>query len=318
VFNFLHCVAWQIFASTLFVSFGAVTLRSGSMQLAEIADRCGASATYENGGKICHVCGKNFKLQCKQNSACYSINGVNVYGQYPVAGDAWRLRLNEQDWEKIIAPLLKHQAIGQVTCVCIDPGHGGSDPGSQVVRGGMCEKQLTLDIAQRVQMLLEARGIVTVLTRRNDSFVALKDRSAIANSAKCDLFVSIHFNAAENVTAEGIETYILPCQGMHSTARQQNTNIKDKEFFPNNLCDKFNLYLGYCLQRELSRIHSVNDRGLRCGRFLVLESTRCPAALVECGFLTGNHEGQRIANEQYRQKIAQAICDGICAYGSIR
>jgi N-acetylmuramoyl-L-alanine amidase len=243
---------------------------------------------------------------------------VNIYGQHPVSGGPDQLKISGLDWRRVIAPLLSPPVIPPLRCVCIDPGHGGSDPGSQMQRHGLVEKQLTLDVARRLRTLLEAKNIRVVLTREEDNFIALANRPSIANRSGCDLLLSIHFNAADGSGAEGVETYILPSQGTASTARLQNLSAKDREFFPNNRHDGKNLHLGYCLQRELGTLQLSKDRGLRRGRFLILENANCAAALVECGFLTGASEGQRIGNPQHRQAIAQALCRGICVYGNCR
>ncbi|MDR2576601.1 MAG: N-acetylmuramoyl-L-alanine amidase [Puniceicoccales bacterium] len=317
MFHCLHFAALPLCTATLVGNLGAIPTRCTAIPLSELARRSESVASYEESGNVGRLQGKNLQVKCRHNSACYCLNGVNIYGQCPVSGSAGHLRVSEQDWHRVLVPLLSPPPIAPIRCVCIDPGHGGSDPGSRVASLGLEEKKLTLDIARRLQTLLEMRGIRCILTRKTDEFIPLKNRSMAANHNNCDLFVSIHFNAADNISAEGIETYILPCQGMPSTSRLQNVSGKDREFFPNNRCDEQNLYLGYCLQKELHRIPMTKDRGLRRGRFVVLESTQCPAALVECGFLTAKGEGQRIVNERYRQEIAQALCDGICAYGSI-
>jgi N-acetylmuramoyl-L-alanine amidase len=171
-------------------------------------------------------------------------------------------------------------------------------------------------VAKRLQKLLQKRGFEVMLTRSGDSYVPLEVRAAVANRAKCDLFICIHFNAADSPRAEGVETYIIPLQGAASTARLQNPTSSDRKFYVNNRYDEKNLCLAFCLQRELRSIKSSNDRGVKRGRFKVLEGVNCPAALVECGFITGSQEGHRIGTGEHRQAIASALCEGICAYGA--
>ncbi|MDR2664552.1 MAG: N-acetylmuramoyl-L-alanine amidase [Puniceicoccales bacterium] len=283
-----------------------------------LSGRCGGTVSYGDGGRCGTVRGKNLELQCRLNGACYRLNGVNVYGQRPVAGQPGRLRISREDWDRVVVPLLSPPAVAPLRRVCIDPGHGGRDAGARRSRGNLEEKNLTLDVAKRLGALLKKRGIDAVFTRSGDQFIALEDRAAAAGSAKCDLMVCIHFNAADSPRAEGIESYILPSQGSASTARLNSPSQKDKKFCINNRYDEKNLYLAYCLQRELRTLRSATDRGVKRGRFKVLEDADCPAVLVECGFLTSAGEGARIADGNYRQAIASALCEGICSYGGCR
>ncbi|MDR0679208.1 MAG: N-acetylmuramoyl-L-alanine amidase [Puniceicoccales bacterium] len=303
-----------VFAS-LFLSSGLFAAPGDYLGLDVLSDRCGGAVSYGEGGRCGTVRGKNLELQCRLNGACYRLNGVNVYGQCAVAGQPGRLRIGRSDWDLLIVPLLSPPAIVPPRRVCVDPGHGGRDMGAGRARGNLEEKNLTLDVAKRLEVLLKRQGVEVLLTRSGDQFVALEDRSAIANNGKCDLMVCIHFNAADSPRAEGIETYILPSQGSSSTARLHSPSAKDKKFCVNNRHDEKNLYLAYCLQKELKGLRSAVDRGVKRGRFKVLENADCPAVLVECGFLTASGEGARIADGNYRQAIANALCEGICSYG---
>jgi N-acetylmuramoyl-L-alanine amidase len=283
-----------------------------------LSSRCGGGVSYSEGGNCGTVRGSHAELQCWLNSARYRINGVHVYGQNPAAGQAGRLRISKEDWNRVIVPLLSPPAAVPLRRVCIDPGHGGRDSGAHRNRGNLDEKALTLDVARRLQRLLQKHNIDVILTRSADNFVSLENRSAAANRAQCDLLLCIHFNAADSPKAEGIESYILPVQGSASTARLQSPSAQDQKFCINNRHDEKNLYLAYCLQRELRALKSAADRGVKRGRFKVLEGANCPAVLVECGFLTGASEGGRIADGDYRQAIAAALYDGICSYGAIK
>jgi N-acetylmuramoyl-L-alanine amidase len=278
--------------------------------LAELARRCGGTVSYANGGRVGTVQARDCCLAFRHNSACHRLNGVSVYGQYATGGEPGALAVDSADWNQVLAPLLTPTAVGPLRCVCVDAGHGGRDSGT--VQGPLLEKNLTLDIALRLQKLLEERHIATVLTRNGDTFIPLERRPEIA--AHCDLLVSIHCNAAETPTAEGIETYVLPAQGSAPTARLSRPGAQDQRAFPNNRCDERNLWLGYCLQRQLVAIAGTRDRGVRRGRFLVLKASHCPAALVECGFLTNEGEGRRLGTEEHRDAIARALCQGICHY----
>ncbi|MDR3117398.1 MAG: N-acetylmuramoyl-L-alanine amidase [Puniceicoccales bacterium] len=301
-----------IFFGLALLSWGRAL--AGGIGLAEVARRCGGSLSYGQEGRVGTVQAENCCLTFRHNSACHRLNGVSVYGQHPTRGDPGALVLDSADWNRVLAPLLTPAGAWPLGRVCIDAGHGGRDSGT--VQGTLQEKNLTLDIALRLQRLLEEKHIATVLTRGGDTFVPLERRPEIAGG--CDLLVSIHCNAAETASAEGIETYVLPAAGTSPTARLDRPGAQDQRTFPNNRCDEQNLWLGYCLQRQLVAIGGTRDRGVRRGRFLVLRACHCPAALVECGFLTHGEEGRRLGTEEHREAIARAICRGICHYGGRR
>jgi N-acetylmuramoyl-L-alanine amidase len=299
----------------IFAVLLATSAAAAPIGLSELARRCQGACAYAAGGKEGTVTGKNFQLTCRQNSAAYRLDGVHVYGQHPTGGEAGRLTVDGDDWMHVFMPLLSPPAVPAVRRVCIDAGHGGKDSGSVHRGGALVEKNLTLAIALRLKELLEKRHISVVLSRENDRFVALDDRPALANAADCDLFISIHFNAADSPAADGVETYLMPPRGMPSTARLGRPTEQDRRIYPNNRCDERNIWLAYCLQKQLASLPGTKDRGVRWGRFQVLKTARCPAALVECGFLTSEGEGKRIGTAEHREAIARALCEGICHYG---
>lgn len=168
--------------------------------------------------------------------------------------------------------------------VVIDAGHGGHD------RGGMPgqripEKGYALDVAKRLEGVLRAAGYKTVMTRRNDTFVSLGDRSSIANQQRSMIFVSIHFNAASNRDAHGIETY-------YSSGRASSA-------------------LARAIHSKVLRATGEEDRRVRSRRFYVLRRTKGPAVLCELGFLTNRDEARKITKSSYRQKLAEAVAAGI-------
>lgn len=170
------------------------------------------------------------------------------------------------------------------TTVVIDAGHGGADPGA--VWSGICEKRLCLDVAQRVESALRARGMNVAMTRRGDRTVSLDSRAAIANRFQRAVFVSIHFNANRNRSVSGLETHYRSDEGR---------------------------MLASAIQRALARQVPGVSRGIDWEDFKVLRTTRMPAVLVECGFLSHRAEAARCATASHRQKIADAIVAGILA-----
>jgi N-acetylmuramoyl-L-alanine amidase len=205
------------------------------------------------------------------------------------------------------------------TLVVLDAGHGGADPGAgaadratngAAVDAAMLEKAIVLDLAQRVAAILEACDIAVKLTRHSDRFLTLDRRARLARRWGADAFVSIHVNHAPLASATGIETYIMPSAGYPSTA----SRIPDQTRYRGNFADAANTLLGLYIHRELVVRTGAVDRGLKRARFEVLRATSCPAALVECGFLSNADERSALASDAYRQKIAQGIARGIVAY----
>jgi len=174
-------------------------------------------------------------------------------------------------------------AFGQSRTIVIDAGHGGFDRGG-VPGQRISEKDKCLDVAQRLKGILQAEGYRVIMTRDSDVFIPLPTRVAIANSNRGASFVSIHFNCASRVGANGIETYYYSSDSA-SLAASIHRNV-------------------------VSGAPSEN-RGIRRRGFYVLRRTSIPAVLVECGFLTNPTEGRLALTGDYRQKLAEQIARGI-------
>lgn len=171
--------------------------------------------------------------------------------------------------------------------VAIDPGHGGDDVGA-IGRDGLLEKSVNLPMALTIARQLQQQGVTTVLTRSDDRDVSLESRVVQAETANASLFVSIHANAISLSRPEvnGLETYYY-----QSGQR-----------------------LAQSIHNSILRRLSVRDRGVRQARFYVLRKTSMPAVLVEVGFVTGEEDSRNLSNPSYRQKMAEAIADGIIEY----
>jgi len=199
--------------------------------------------------------------------------------------------------------------------VVLDPGHGGDDSGSIV--GSILEKDLTLDVAQRVDQLLRAKGIPTLMTRIDDRFVSLGHRAWLANRVRNSIFVSIHFNEGERPVASGVETYYanrqsLPLPRLISwipfllpQASSDSPNIESQS-------------LARFIQRSLVAQTQAVDRGAKGGQFFVIAHVTHPAVLVEGGFLSSKEEMGKLANADYREQLAAAITGGILHYRDAR
>ncbi|MCA1659331.1 MAG: N-acetylmuramoyl-L-alanine amidase [Verrucomicrobiaceae bacterium] len=194
--------------------------------------------------------------------------------------------------------------------VVIDPGHGGQDSGT--TKTGMVEKELTLDLAHRLQRQLQERGLATLLTRTDDSYVALADRTAIANEQQECVFVSIHFDEAGRAEATGIETFYaahpitFPGRVASWLPFLQRTSSE-----PPNVESQS---LATFIQESLVAHTQAVNRGTRPQQFFVIANVRHPAVLVEGGFLTNKEDVAKLANNDYREQMATAITEGILRY----
>ena len=203
-----------------------------------------------------------------------------------------------------------HKKAEPFALVILDPGHGGQDSGA--IAGGVLEKDLTLDIARRVDRLLSAQGVMTLLTRNGDSYVSLGDRAQMINRVDNAVVVSIHLNDGLRPNVSGIETYF---------AAQQDTGIPViaswLPFLQKVANPRPNLQsqsLAQFIQQQLIvRTQAVN-RGTKAQQFYVLANVRHPAVLVEGGFLTGKNDIGKLADANYRELLAAGIADGILKY----
>lgn len=244
------------------------------------------------------------------------INEVSVYLGWPLAYYGKELWISKVDFEQVIRPILTPQVfpdVPRLKRIIIDAGHGGKDPGAINTELKLREKYLAVDLAKRLQAGLEKNGYQVVLTRSEDVFIGLEERCEMANREDADLFVSLHFNAAGSPKVRGVETYAFTPQGQASTARSELSS-SDKVDYPANRFDSWNCLVAYYVQRELAAALPTPDRGLRRARFAVLKNLNCPGILVESGFVTHPTEGRNIGSWRYRQKIADAILEGILTY----
>ena len=243
------------------------------------------------------------------------INDVGVRLLFPLVPKPDGLWISRMDirstFEPVVSPpRLRHGAV--LRSICLDPGHGGKDPGFQV--GSNQEKKFTLLLSQELQAQLKRAGWKVTLTRSRDAFVELPSRPDIARRRKADLFVSLHFNATEASagTVKGAEVYCLTPPGAPST--NAGGEGGGAGWFPGNRYNDENMFLAYQLQRTLTHEVSVEDRGVHRARFWVLRDAAMPAVLIEAGFLSHPIEGRRIFSSSYRRQLATAIVDGIEAY----
>ncbi len=224
-------------------------------------------------------------------------------------------------------PASRPQPCGIGTIV-IDPGHGGKDTGA-IGCNGLYEKNVVLDIGLRLRKIIRRNfNCKVVMTRDRDVFIPLDERPGIAVQNDADLFISIHANASRDPAAHGIETYLLNLTKdrhiMQVAERENMTELKSmgpleailKDLILDSKRDD-SLRLAHCVQSCLIsdlRKYDVKNKGVKQGPFLVLYGASMPSILTEVGFITNPEEEARLARPAYRQKIAQAIFDGIKKY----
>ncbi|HMA66298.1 MAG TPA: N-acetylmuramoyl-L-alanine amidase [Desulfosalsimonadaceae bacterium] len=215
--------------------------------------------------------------------------------------------------------------------IVIDPGHGGKDYGAPGYLSGVHEKMVALEISRKLaKKLRQELGCEVLLTRRNDKYLTLEERTAIANTEKADLFLSIHANAARNHRAYGIETYFLNLTTDESAisvaARENATSKKNISELDSILQDLLNnarinesSRLATCVQDSLcsylsERYSRINNKGVKQAPFYVLLGAQMPSILVETSFISNPRECRRLTNEKYQSAVCAAIVKGVKRY----
>lgn len=212
--------------------------------------------------------------------------------------------------------------------VILDAGHGGEDTGAMY--GSAMEKDIVLDIARRTQRILAEAGIASDLTRNDDYFITLDERSRIANRHPGAIFISIHANAASAGNAEGIETYYLSSKISDRQRAQWAATEYDLKTAGGALSPKLEVLaaekmsydtrnrskiLAQFVQSNIIENMSEVDRGVKQENFSVLrESFFGPAILIETGFLSHTNTRNKLSTPAYRQNIADNIAKGIILF----
>lgn len=234
--------------------------------------------------------------------------------------------------KKTAAPAIKSKplAISGIRKIVLDPGHGGKDPGAIGI-GGIAEKDIVLAIAKKLaKKLQQEMGLEVVLTRKDDRFIPLEDRTAIANAEGADLFLSLHMNASPNGEAKGLETYYLDNTtdeaSLRLAARENGTsrrNVSDLQFILSDMTQNMKLEdsitLAHHLQHSLvdglsTKLADVKDLGVKKSLFSVLVGARMPSVLVEMFFITNKTEGRAMSQEGYQNAVVDALYEGIVKY----
>jgi len=233
-----------------------------------------------------------------------------------------------------IAGLSSVETSSRVHVIVLDAGHGGKDRGT-IASSGMDEKEIVLDVAKRLRMLLESSGIKVIMTRDTDDFISLPQRTIIATRSGADLFVSIHVNSNPDHAVSGFLVYYLdtvPRKDLVEEQRRENAHLllqslsaKDSTLLQDIVTDMMNTVktsqsqkLARMMVREAHAEPGVKVRGdgIRLCHFFVVRNTLIPAVLVETGFLSNHQEHGKLISPLYRQKMAEVIARGVLDYAN--
>ncbi len=253
-----------------------------------------------------------------------------------LSGPAYRRVFHLLEPFRVVIDVAKHPpgsspkgASRSVERVAIDAGHGGIDPGA-LGPSGLKEKEVTLAVAHKLAPILARLGIQVALTRDDDRFVTLEERTARANAFGADLFVSIHCNAAENKTRRGVETYVLDTTTSDMAGRvaarenatsQAASNEVAQLLASMRLADQATRSTRFAELLQRSGLASLGtqysdvlDGGVHRAAFYVLVGARMPAVLFETSYISNALEEERLGSADYQQRLADAIANAIKAY----
>ncbi|HTY09381.1 MAG TPA: N-acetylmuramoyl-L-alanine amidase [Candidatus Edwardsbacteria bacterium] len=238
----------------------------------------------------------------------------------------------------VVRPHSRNGEARAIRKVVIDPGHGGKDPGALGTKGTQ-EKDINLDIGLKLKTILEDDyGLIVVMTRSDDTFIPLKDRTALANKEAADLFISVHCNSAPRKkrllkTMRGFETYFLSVaktDDARATAAMENSAVEfeqpqkkvgDQDEVQFILWDMIqNEYLiessdlAELIEQSLAGKIAIPARGISQAGFYVLNGAYMPAVLVETAFVSHKDDEKLLKTDAFREKIALGIANGIAAF----
>jgi N-acetylmuramoyl-L-alanine amidase len=216
--------------------------------------------------------------------------------------------------------------------IVIDPGHGGHDTGT-IGPNGLLEKDLVVDVGRRLGKLLETRmGAEVVYTRKDDAFIPLETRTAIANKERADLFVSIHANSSRDPNARGVETYYL---NFTSSRDAMEVAARENAVSEKSIYELGDLVKKIALKEKIAESHEfasdvqqalqsglalgtagVRDRGVKKAPFIVLIGANMPSILAEISFVSNPTDERKLETSEYRQRIADSLYRGIAKYAS--
>ena len=253
----------------------------------------------------------NLVMTWKVGSQSIYVNNIKFNLSFPIASKGDMAMISTVDLAKLLDPVVRPSYIKKpinFNTVVIDAGHGAHDSGAKGVYG--LEKNYALDMALRLETALKKAGFKTLLTRRDDTFLTLGQRVAIANKQKDAIFISLHFNSSGSRDANGSETYALAPQGTRSTNGVSELSSPLSCYTR----DAENIALATAVHAHV--IHDLRsvDRGIKRARFNVLRGINKPAILFEGGFVTNKAEGKLINDPAHRQRMVDSMAQAVVKF----
>ncbi len=269
------------------------------MQLGPSRDGCNiASAS----GRVAFTFDKNYG----------SINGTSVNYLFPALLRGGEPLVSEQDFFLVVDPVLRNRSLGRqnIRVIMIDPGHGAQDNGASGRK--YREKDLTLQMAVKLRAALLAKGYSVILTRESDVYPSLEDRTNLCKKVNPDLFISVHCNASNDKSVNGVETYAPTPPGAPSTGDSKPGYNK----YSGNAFDKNNYRLAFEVQQALVSSTKAFDKGVKHARFFVIKNATCPAVLVETGFISNPAEEASLGSQSRQNAVVSSIAAAVAKYAA--
>lgn len=331
----------KIILAVIFVFFlagcgGRASVRkavSGSLTLKELCDQNAIPWHWDSVSQVVTLNHRDVMVKILVGSNLVMMDNQSISLSEPIKVSRGDIIVPPDFKAKVIDQLLKEVSyvIKKFREVVVDAGHGGKDPGA-IGRNGLREKEVVLDISRKLKENLEKAGIKVVMTRDQDEFISLEERTEIASLSNADLFVSIHANSSRSRAANGLEVYYLResdymkkqedvwaknFEGKLTTLdiSKDSANLKD---ILNDLMTQYkkgeSRHLAEHVSNSTPQQINAKNRGIKAAGFFVLRNTLIPAILVEVGFLTHAEEEDMLRDSAYRQKIAEGITKSILDY----
>jgi N-acetylmuramoyl-L-alanine amidase len=330
---------WGIFVTCLLILHGCATAPSTIPQaqepevvLKDLCVRYGINCVVDNVSQVITLQKQDIEAKAIVGSDIVIVDNNKVSLSTPVRMSKGVVYIPADFKSKVISPLLKKIfSMKGAPIVMIDAGHGGHDPGG-IGFAGTKEKDIVLDIAKRLKVALEERGIEVKMSRTDDTFLSLEQRANLVNQNNIDLFVSIHANISKSRKVKGLEVYCLRSldfkekkealdpdkyQGMFRKYKMKQGDSLLKKTLIDMLSDYKNYEserLARYLAKDISSMTEISNRGDKQAGFYVLKYTLSPSVLIEVGFLSNRAEEKNLKWSEHRQKIAESIAESLARY----
>ena len=285
-----------------------LSLKSGMyLYLEDVARFYGMSTKLE--GKDITLNSRYATVKLSIDSRVMVLNNVQMHLSRAITQSGTHLLIGKSDFSCLLEPVLRTKTLPRrkVRHILIDPGHGGKDVGA--VSGNTYEKNINLQVAQRLAKKLQTHGYTVSMTRTKDADVSLEERVNIAKKLRPDAFISLHCNSASS-SVTGLEIYIATPAGDAPT----NDNHVSKGACPANAFNADNTFLAFFAQQAILQRTRMADRGIRRRRYYVVRNVPFPCMLVEMGFISNKAELAQLRSTYRQEQIADAITEAVGRY----